>query len=483
MAIDYNDFYVGGEWIAPKTEYRIQVHAAGTGELVGSVPEAYPADVDAAVAAARTAFDDPAGWRSWTPQARAEALDRFATALQGHGPEIARRVSLQNGMPISLAGLLEASAPPLLLRYYAALAAETETADRRPGRFGGQAIVVAEPVGVVAAIVPWNVPQGITFMKIAPALAAGCSVVLKPAPETVLDAFHMAEAAAAVGLPTGLINVVPGGPAVGRYLVSHPGVDKVSFTGSTAVGRTIAEACGRLLRPVSLELGGKSAAVVLADADLTGMMDRFFRATLLNNGQVCWLGTRILAPRSRYDELVDAVTAMASALVVGDPLDPATQLGPLVSARQRDRVESYIAKGLSDGARLTTGGGRPSGADRGWFVEATVFADVDNKSAIAQEEIFGPVLSLIPYADEDEAVAIANDSDYGLGGSVWTSDAERGLAFARRIQTGSVGVNGYANDPVAPFGGRKASGLGYELGPEGLAEYQVLKSIYVDQLV
>ena len=483
MAIDYTDFFIGGAWVAPTTEHRIQVHAAGTGERVGSVPEAYPADVDAAVAAARTAFDDPAGWRQWTPAARAEALDRFATVLQGHGPEIARRVSLQNGMPIGLAGILEGAAPSLLLRYYAELAAAGESDDPRPGRFGGQAIVVAEPVGVVAAIVPWNVPQGITFMKIAPALAAGCTVVLKPSPETVLDAFHMAEAAAAAGLPPGLINIVPGGPAVGRYLVGHPGVDKVSFTGSTAVGRTIAETCGRLLRPVSLELGGKSAAVVLADADLSGMMDRFFRATLLNNGQVCWLGTRVLVPRSRYAELVDAVTEMARALVIGDPLDPATQLGPLVSARQRDRVESYIAKGIGDGARLTTGGGRPPWAERGWYVDATVFADVDNKSAIAQEEIFGPVLSVIAYTDEDEAVAIANDSDYGLGGSVWTSDAERGLAFARRVQTGSIGVNGYANDPVAPFGGRKASGLGRELGPEGLAEYQVLKSIYVDQLV
>ncbi|AEM85975.1 aldehyde dehydrogenase [Streptomyces violaceusniger] len=481
MAIHYNDFYIGGEWVAPKTEHRIQVHAAGAEELVGSVPEAHPADVDAAVAAARAAFDDPAGWRHWTPKARAEALGRFAAALQDHGPEIARRVSLQNGMPISLSGVLESSAPPLLLRYYAALAAGAESDDHRAGMLGGQAIVVAEPVGVVAAVVPWNVPQGVTFMKIAPALAAGCSVVLKPSPETVLDAFHMAEAAVAASLPAGLINVVPGGPETGRHLVGHPGVDKVSFTGSTAVGRTVAETCGRLLRPVSVELGGKSAAVVLEDADLTGMMDRFFQATLVNNGQICWLGTRILAPRARYADVVDAVTEMARTLVVGDPLEPATQLGPLVSARQRDRVESYIAKGISDGARLTTGGGRPSWADRGWYVDATVFADVDNKSAIAQEEIFGPVLSIIPYADEDEAVAIANDSDYGLGGSVWTSDAERGLALARRVRTGSIGVNGYANDPVAPLGGRKASGLGYELGPEGLAAYQVLKSIYVDQ--
>ncbi|BBB01297.1 putative aldehyde dehydrogenase [Actinacidiphila reveromycinica] len=483
MPIDHHHFYIGGDRVAPGTGHRIQVHAAATGELVGSVPEAHPADVDAAVAAARAAFDDPSGWRQWTPQARAETLTRFAAALKERAPEIARLVSVQNGMPISLAGLLEGTAPSALLRYYAAVAAAKTGDDRRPGLFGGHAVVVPEPVGVVAAIVPWNVPQGITFMKLAPALAAGCSVVLKPSPETVLDAYQVAEAAAEAGLPAGLLNIVPGGAETGRYLVGHPGVDKVSFTGSTATGRSIAETCGRLLRPVSLELGGKSAAVVLDDADLSGVMDRFFRATLLNNGQVCWLGTRILAPRSRYAELVDAVTEMARALKVGDPLDPATQLGPLVSERQRDRVESYIAKGVSDGARLTVGGGRPAWADRGWYVDATVFADVDNRSAIAQEEIFGPVLSVIPYTDEDEALALANDSDYGLGGSVWTTDADRGLDFARRVQTGSIGVNSYANDPVAPFGGRKASGLGYELGPEGLAQYQVLKSIYVDQQV
>ncbi|MET7575502.1 aldehyde dehydrogenase [Streptomyces sp. NPDC005492] len=483
MPIDHNDFYIGGARVAPATAHRIEVRAAGTGEVAGSVPEAHPADVDAAVAAARTAFDDPSGWRTWSAQDRAETLDRFAAALTERGPETARLVSLQNGMPISLASVLEGVGPAALLRYYAAVGAAKTADDRRPGLFGGHTVVVPEPVGVVAAIVPWNVPQGITFMKVAPALAAGCAVVLKPSPETVLDAYQVGAAAEAAGLPAGLLNIVPGGAETGRYLVGHPGVDKVSFTGSTAVGRSIAETCGRLLRPVSLELGGKSAAVVLDDADLGAVMDRFFRATLLNNGQVCWLGTRVLAPRSRYAELVDAVTGMARSLKVGDPLDPATQLGPLVSERQRDRVESYIAKGVSDGARLTTGGGRPAGADRGWYVEATVFADVDNRSAIAQEEIFGPVLSVIPYTDEEQALAIANDSDYGLGGSVWTTDSDRGLAFARRMQAGSVGVNGYANDPVAPFGGRKASGLGYELGPEGLAQYQALKSIYVDQQV
>jgi acyl-CoA reductase-like NAD-dependent aldehyde dehydrogenase len=266
---------------------------------------------------------------------------------------------------------------------------------------------------------------------------------------------------------------------VGRHLIGHPDIDKVAFTGSTAAGREIAETCGRLLRPVTLELGGKSAAIVLDDADLDGSMENIFGATLLNNGQTCYLGTRVLAPRSRYDEVVEAFTAFAGSLQVGDALDAATQIGPMASARQRDRVESYIGKGRSEGARLTVGGGRPAGLDKGWFVEPTVFADVENAFTIAQEEIFGPVLSVIPYGDVDEAVAIANDSDYGLGGSVWTADQERGVEVACRVHTGTIGVNGYLPDPTAPFGGVKASGIGRELGPEGLAAYQQTQSVYL----
>jgi len=278
-----------------------------------------------------------------------------------------------------------------------------------------------------------------------------------------------------------VLNVVPAGREVGAYLVGHPGVDKVSFTGSTAAGRAIAETCGRLLRPVTLELGGKSAAIILDDADLTASLEPFFGTTLLNNGQICWLCTRVLAPQSRYDTVVETITALARSLTIGDPLDPATKIGPLVSERQRDRVESYIAKGKADGARITTGGRRPEGFDRGWFVEPTIFAGVDPKATIAQEEIFGPVLAVIPYADEQEAVAIANDSEYGLGGSVWTADPRRGAAFARKVRTGTIGVNGYVNDPFAPFGGVKASGMGRELGPEGLQPFQLLKTIYLDE--
>ncbi|MBB3605982.1 acyl-CoA reductase-like NAD-dependent aldehyde dehydrogenase [Mycolicibacterium sp. BK556] len=477
-AIDYRQLYVGGHWSDPATAATIDVHSPTTEQLIGSVPRASEADVDAAVAAARTAFDDPDGWANWHPKQRAEALEQFATELEARGAETAARVSMQNGMPIWVAQQFETAFPPLLLRYYSDVMTSAPAEEERPGMLGGVSLVSRHPVGVVGAIVPWNVPQGISFLKIAPALAAGCTMVLKPAEETVLDAFLMAEAAIAAGLPPGVLNVVPGGRDLGAYLVSHPGIDKVSFTGSTAAGRAIAETCGRLLRPVTLELGGKSAAIVLDDADLGASIDSFFGATLLNNGQICWLNTRVLAPRSRYGEIVDTITDLARSLTVGDPLDPATKIGPLVSSRQRDRVEGYIAKGKEEG-RLTTGGRRPAGLDQGWFVEPTVFADVDNNAIISREEIFGPVLSVIPYSDESEAIAIANDSIYGLGGTVWSSDTQRATDVARKVRSGTVGVNHYVNDPVAPFGGIKSSGMGRELGPEALHAFQVYKTIYL----
>lgn len=477
-AVDYRQLYVGGQWRDPAGTESISVHSATTEHLIGSVPRGTEADVDAAVAAARSAFDAADGWATWHPKQRGEILEQFAAELEARGAETAARVSMQNGMPIWLAQQFEAGFPPLLLRYYSDLMNGAPAEEERPGMLGGTALVSKSPVGVVGAIVPWNVPQGITFLKLAPALAAGCTVVLKPAEETVLDAFLMAEAALAAGLPAGVLNVVAGGRDVGAYLVSHPGIDKVSFTGSTAAGRVIAETCGRLLRPVTLELGGKSAAIVLDDADLAGSIESFFGATLLNNGQICWLSTRVLAPRSRYDEIVDTITDLARSLTIGDPLDAATKVGPLVSSRQRDRVEGYIAQGQREG-RLTTGGSRPKGFDQGWFLEPTVFADVDADAVISREEIFGPVLAVIPYADEDEAVAVANDSDYGLGGTVWSADQERAAGVARKVRSGTIGVNHYVNEPTAPFGGIKQSGLGRELGPEGLHPFQVYKTIYM----
>ena len=475
---DFDTLFIAGEQRPAHSRGRIIAINATTEEAIGSVPHADETDVDAAVAAARSAFDDPTGWSRWEPARRAEALCRLADELEARAERTIRAVSSQNGMPRIVGQQSEAVAPAGLLRYYAALAPSLPTEEQRPGLAGGTTHITREPIGVVAAIVPWNYPQSLTFFKLAPALAAGCTIVLKPAPETVLDAYILAEAITAAGLPSGVINIVPAGREIGQYLIEHRGIDKVAFTGSTAAGRGIAETCGRLLRPVTLELGGKSAAIVLDDADLVSNMQNLFAATLLNNGRPATSAPASSRHAARYEEVVQTVAGLASALTVGDPLDGATQIGPMASARQRDRVESYIAKGKGDGARLVAGGGRPKAQERGWFVEPTVFADVDNNSTIAQEEIFGPVLSIIGYGDVDEAVAIANDSDYGLGGSVWTEDPQRALEVARRVQTGSIGINGYSLDLGSPFGGVKASGLGRELGPEGLAAYQSLKSIY-----
>jgi len=477
-AIESNELFIGGQWVKPKGSGRIPVVSASTEEAIGSVPDGTNADIDAAVAAARSAFDDPSGWSSWSVEDRAQALERLAGALEARGGETAKRVSMQNGMPIAISSQLEAVFPAVLCRYYAGLVRQTVFEEDRQGLLGGTIHGSRRPIGVVGAIVPWNFPQSLAMFKLAPLLAAGCTVVIKPSPETVLDSLVLADAILEAKLPPGGVNIVAAGREVGAYLVEHPNVDKVAFTGSTAAGRAIARRCGELLRPVTLELGGKSAAIVLDDADLSKAAEALFSATLLNNGQTCFLGTRVLAPRSRYSEVVDTFAALASSLKVGDALDATTQIGPMASDRQRDRVEGYIAKGKAEGARIVVGGGRPAGQDRGWFVEPTIFADVDNNHTIAQEEIFGPVLSLIPYTDVDDAVRIANDSDFGLGGTVWTGDKERGLGVARRVQTGTIGINTYLPDPTAPFGGVKASGLGRELGPESIGHYQQIQSIY-----
>ncbi|MFJ8949012.1 aldehyde dehydrogenase [Streptomyces sp. NPDC102381] len=476
----HDHLYIGGAWVRPGTGRRLAPVDPSTELPLGSVPEAVEADVDAAVRAARDTFDSPGGWASWEPARRAEVMERFAAELDARAQDIATLVSAQNGMPVSIARQLEVGYPGAVLRYYAGLARETAFSEVRTGLLGGSVEVRRLPVGVVAAIVPWNYPQVLSMFKIAPAMAAGCTVVLKPSPETALDSYLVAEAAQEAGVPAGVLNFVPGGRAAGAHLVAHPGVDKVAFTGSTAAGRAIGETCGRLLRPVTLELGGKSAGIVLDDAvlDPAAIGQDLVAATLTNNGQTCFLSTRVLAPRGRYAEVVDLVTDLAGSLPVGNALDAKTLVGPLVSAAQRERVEGYVAKGVAEGARLTTGGRRPAGLDRGWFLEPTVLADVDNSWTVAREEIFGPVLCVIPYEDEEDAVRIANDSDFGLGGTVWTADPERGAAVARRVHTGTIGVNGYLPDPVAPFGGAKASGLGSELGPEGLAAYLRYQSVY-----
>jgi aldehyde dehydrogenase (NAD+) len=476
--IDHRTLFLGGAWRAPRSPYLIDVHSANTEQLIGRVPEAGPSDVDTAVTAARDAYDSPGGWAGWAAAERTEVLHRFADAVDKRVAELAALVSDQNGMPIGLATLSDARRPGQLLRYYADLAESTPTDEVRHSYTGGSTLVRRVPRGVVGAVVPWNFPNTLAAMKYAPALAAGCTVVLKPAAETVLDTILLADAAMEAGLPAGVLNIVPGGRDTGAYLVGHPGVDAVAFTGSTVAGRVVAQVCGRLLRPATLELGGRSAAVVLDDADLAAAVPQLAGALFGNNGQTCFSSSRVLAPRGRYDEVVTAIADLARSLRVGSSLDPDTRIGPLVSARQRDRVEGHIALGRAAGARLVTGGGRPPGQHTGWFVEPTVFADVDNTTAVGREEIFGPVVTITPYDGLDEAVALANDSDYGLAGTVWTTDRARGLAVAARLETGSVGINGYQPDLHSPLAGTRASGLGVKLGPEGLASYQRFQSVY-----
>ncbi|ALE84891.1 aldehyde dehydrogenase [Pseudonocardia sp. HH130629-09] len=475
-AVDRSTFFVGGDWVPPAGTERVDVLEAATGTAFGSAALAGPADVDAAVAAAGDALHGP--WGATTGAERATVMRRLAAALKTRAKDTAALVSRENGMPRSLSIGANGFSPPLMLDYYAGLAEGLDADDVRSGMLA-RVRVRRGPVGVVAAVTPWNYPQALAAMKIAPALAAGCTVVLKAAPETALDAYVWADAAVEAGLPPGVLNIVPGGREAGAHLVAHPGVDKVAFTGSTAAGRAIGEVCGRLLRPVTLELGGKSAALLAEDADLDAFLTALPEVSLANNGQTCHACTRILAPRGRYDEIVDAITDTVRSLPVGDPLDKQTRIGPLVSAAQRDRVLGLVTAGRDAGGRVTTGGAVPAGQERGWFVEPTVFAGVDNDSAIAREEVFGPVLCVLPYDDTDDAVRIANDSEYGLGGTVWTTDLDRGQAIADRIRSGTVGINHYALDVLGPFGGVKASGLGRELGPEGLAPYVDLKSVYL----
>jgi betaine-aldehyde dehydrogenase len=473
----HDKLYIGGEWVRPATSNVIDVISPHSEEPVGRVPEGSEADIDRAVTVARDAFDN-GPWPRMTPAERIEILQRFAGIYASHLDEMAEVITTEMGSPISFSKVGQSPPPLLILNAMLAAGAAYEWEDTRPGVFGGNVIVRREPVGVVGAIAPWNVPQFTAMSKLAPALVAGCTIVLKPSPETPLDGMLMAEMLTEAGIPKGVVSIVPAGREVGEHLVRHPGVDKIAFTGSTAVGRRIARICGEQLKRVSLELGGKSAAIVLDDADLGVLATGLQLASFMNNGQACVAQTRILASRARYEETVDAVASMVGGLRVGDPADPTTDVGPLVAKRQQERVEKYIALGQEEGARVVVGGnGRPSGLEKGWYVQPTVFAGASNDMRIAREEIFGPVVAVIPYDDEDDAIRLANDSDYGLAGSVWTSDPQHGLDVARRVRTGTYAVNMYLMDFVAPFGGYKSSGIGREFGKEGLEEYLEYKSI------
>ena len=472
----YDRLYIGGEWVTPSSSSVIDVISPTTEELVGRVPEAQVADIDRAVAAARDAFDN-GPWPRMTPAERGAVLAKAADAIRNDMQGIADLITTEMGSPVSWGLMAQVLAPTMILDYYAGLGS-TFAFDTVKDGLLGPVLVTKEAVGVVAAITPWNVPLFIAAAKLAPALLSGSTVVFKPAPETPLDANVFAEILEAAGLPKGVLSVVPAGREVGEHLVNHPGVDKVSFTGSSVAGRKIGAACGANLKRVSLELGGKSAAILLGDVDLAEALPLVMPNAIMNNGEACISLTRILAPRDRYTEVTDALVEAVRALKVGDPLDAATEVGPLVAERQRDRVEGYIRIGQEEGAKVAIGGGRPEGIDRGWFVEPTVFVDVDNSMRIAQEEIFGPVLSVIPYDDEADAVRIANDSEYGLCGGVFTSDTERGIAVARQVRTGTYMVNsGIPIDFSSPFGGFKASGVGREFGEDGLELFLEKKTI------
>ncbi|MET0984517.1 MAG: aldehyde dehydrogenase [Steroidobacteraceae bacterium] len=464
------EFFIDGHWQAPSSNAVIEVIAPATEQVLGRCPEALPADVDRAVAAARKAFDT-GPWPRMSSQERVAILKKMASRLRSEADDTAHFLCEEMGASIS--SLLQGKGGvPMLFDYYADIASRHPFLESRAGLVG-PAYVHHAPVGVVGAITPWNGPLFLLALKMAPALAAGCTVVAKPPPEAPLDAYLLAEAAKAAGLPAGVFNLVPGGRETGEHLVRHPDVDKITFTGSTVAGRRIAALCGEQLKRVGLELGGKSAAIVLPDAPIDVLANFGVSCGLaFNNGQACAALTRILVPRAMQSEVVEAMAASVRKLVVGDPKDPTTQVGPLIAKRQRERVESYIQAGKQAGAKVAVGGGRPAHLPRGWYVEPTLFYDVDNQMQIAQEEIFGPVGVVIPYdGGEEAAIALANDTAYGLAGAVFTADLQRGLAVARRIRAGTFGVNTFYIDPACPFGGFKASGVGREMGPEGFTAY------------
>jgi acyl-CoA reductase-like NAD-dependent aldehyde dehydrogenase len=479
--MERTELFIGNAWMEPIGGGTLEVVSPHSEERIGVAPAASPADVDRAVEAGRRAMDE-GPWPHTDPKHRVALVRQLADLYAARRREFATLITAEMGAPISFSKLAQATLPWSMLNAFADLAESHRWEETRAGHYGSDVRIRREPVGVVGAIIPWNMPQFLMVSKLAPALLAGCAIVIKPASETPLDALLLGDLVAQLDLPEGVVSVVPGGRDIGEHLVRHRGVDKISFTGSTAAGRDVAAACGHNLKRMSLELGGKSAAIVLDDAAPDAVAEGLKTAGLMNSGQACVAQTRILVPAASQDVYVEALVAMMEGLVVGDPMDKETEIGPLVAQRQQRRVTEYIDGGVHAGAKLVTGGtALPSGVERGWYVQPTLFADVDNSMVIAREEIFGPVLSVIPYRDEAEAVQIANDSDYGLSGSVWTDDHDRGLAIATAIRAGSIGVNQpYSMDPAAPFGGVKASGFGREMGHEGLDEYTQTKSISID---
>src|SRR6266404_407735 len=464
--------FIGGRWVAPSGGEMIDVHNAGTGEVMGRVPAGNAKDVDDAVAAARGALDK---WSATSPSVRAELLEKISGSLKARADELAKTIAQEVGMPLKLAGRIQAGLPIANFANFAKLLKEFVFEERV-----GNSLVSREPVGVVAAITPWNYPLHQIALKVAPALGAGCTVVLKPSEVAPFNAFILDEVMESAGLPKGVFNLVTGyGPDVGEALVKHREVDMISFTGSTHAGKRISELAAQSVKRVALELGGKSASVILDDADLATAVKGTVNGCYLNSGQTCTALTRMLVPNSLYQEAARIAAEVAKSFTVGDPLAEATRLGPLSSQAQLERVRGFIRKGLQEGAELLTGGAdAPEGVPPGgYYVKPTVFGRVRNDMTIAREEIFGPVLSIIPYKDEEDAVRIANDTVYGLAGAVWSRDDARAQRVARRIRAGQVDVNGGAFNMNAPFGGFKQSGHGREAGVYGLEEFLEYKSL------
>lgn len=468
---NYEQIYIDGAWVASDGQGAIDVVNAGTEQVMGSIPNGSPSDVSKAVAAAKAAFET---WSQTPVEERQKYLVRLNEALQARSAEIAEVIAGEVGMPITWSTMIQAGLPAGNMQTFATLLDTFEFEEEI-----GNSLVVKEPVGVVGAITPWNYPLHQIVCKVGGALAAGCTIVLKPSEVAPLNAFILAEIIHEVGLPAGVFNLVSGtGPEVGAAISSHPDVDMVSFTGSTRAGKAVAASAAETVKRVALELGGKSANIVLDDADFEQVIPKGLFACYLNSGQTCTAHTRMLVPNSRYQEAVDIAVAAAEGTQVGDPTEEGMHLGPLISQAQWDRVQDYIQKGIDEGAKVVAGGlGKPEGKETGYFVKPTVFADVTNDMTIAQEEIFGPVLSIIGYEDDDDAVRIANDSLYGLSGGVWSGDQDRAMGVARRMRTGAVDVNGGSFNIAAPFGGYKQSGYGRENGPYGIEEFLQTKSM------
>jgi len=477
LAKNYSQLFIGGEWVSPSTDSKIEIRSPHDQSVTGSAVLAEKADIDTAVDAAYTALKS-GPWGKMTPEKRQAIIEHFVELHDAQVNEFAGLITSENGSPIWFTGMLQGLLK-LQTESFLRAAKNVEWEIRQP-TYTGEKVIRREPAGVVAAIIPWNVPQQSALIKIIPAMLAGCTVVLKPTPATALDSLALGELFKAAGLPDGVLNIVPAGREIGEYLISHPKVDKITFTGSTVAGKKIAAIAGSQMKRVSMELGGKAAAILLKDADIAAAVESLKFGAFVNSGQSCLAKTRVLAPREKYEQIVTALSEMVSALSIGNPFNAGNFIGPMASQQQYEKVRNYIQIGIQEGARLVTGGPElPTGEDLkdGWYIKPTLFADVHNQMRIAREEIFGPVLVVIPYDNIEEAVMIANDSEYGLCAAVYSADKEAALEISRYIDAGSISINGAFLDFDSPFGGYKKSGIGREAGIYGIEEFTELKAL------